>query len=151
MNISCDVIMDLIPLVKDNVASADSVDIVTEHLKSCEKCRREFEDPVLPMNPDLDDQRVAYSIKKKLYFAVSALLLIGALIGMAINKNSQLNAVPALIIVFGIAFVGLGIFKFKIKGDRNVERFFIGRAIGTLIVFAGLGIYLLLKYGLHLF
>jgi len=151
LNISCDVIMDLIPLVKDNVASTESVEIVAEHLKSCENCRHEFEDSALSVRSELDDQRVAHSIKKKLFFAISALLLIGALFGMAINKSSQMNAVPAVIIAIGIIFVGIRIFKFDIKGDRNMERFFMGRAIGTLVVFAILGIYLLLKYGLQLF
>ena len=34
MNISCDIILDLIPLVKDGVASEDSVKIVHEHIKA---------------------------------------------------------------------------------------------------------------------
>lgn len=83
--------------------------------------------------------------------ATSALLLIGAFIGMALNKNASLNFIPAIIIVLGIVLVGMLVFKFDLKGDRKVERFFIGRAIGTIIVFAILGMYLLLKYVLQLF
>jgi hypothetical protein len=58
---------------------------------------------------------------------------------------------PAIIVILGVASVGIAVFKFDIIGDRNVKRFFIGRAIGTIIVFVILGIYLLLKHGLHLF
>ena len=43
MKISCDVILDLIPLVKDGVASDDSSTIVKEHIKNCESCRAEFD------------------------------------------------------------------------------------------------------------
>ncbi|WP_186430369.1 zf-HC2 domain-containing protein [Clostridium sp. BSD9I1] len=151
MNISCDVILDLIPLVKDGVASKDSINLVSNHLKSCESCKLEFEGHTLPIPTEFDDKRVVSSIKKNLFLATSALLLIGAFIGMALNKNSHSNFMPAIIVVLGIVFVGIVVFKFDLKGDRSVKRFFIGRAIGTIIVFVILGIYLLLKYGLHLF
>ncbi|MBV7273845.1 zf-HC2 domain-containing protein [Clostridiaceae bacterium UIB06] len=151
MNISCDVILDLIPLVKDGVASKDSINLVSDHLKSCESCKLEFESHALPMPTEFDDKRVISTIKKKLFLATSALLLIGAFIGMALDKNSHSNFMPAIIIVLGIVFAGIVVFKFDLKGDRSVKRFFIGRAIGTIIVFVILGIYLLLKYGLHLF
>ena len=40
--ISCDICMDLIPLVRDGVASADSAAAVEEHLKTCPACRKAF-------------------------------------------------------------------------------------------------------------
>jgi len=36
--------------------------------------------------------------------------------------------------------------KFDLKGDKSVRKFFMGKAIGTVIVFGILGIYLLIKY-----
>ena len=39
MNLTCDIVMDLIPLYRDNAASADTVKAVEEHLKSCPACR----------------------------------------------------------------------------------------------------------------
>ncbi|MBL4932205.1 zf-HC2 domain-containing protein [Clostridium paridis] len=151
MNISCDIILDLIPLVNDRVASEDSIKLVAEHIKGCESCKLEFESHTLPIRTELDDKKVVSSIKKKLFFAMSALLLIGAFIGMALNKNSHSNFMPAIIVVLGIAFVGIMIFKFDLKGDRNMKSFFVGKAIGTIIIFAILGIYLLIKYVLNLF
>ena len=151
MNISCGVILDLIPLVKDIIASEDSIKLVTEHLKRGESCKLEFESYTLPNRTEFDDKRVVSSIQKKLFLAMSALLLLGAFIGMALNKNSNSNFMPAIIVVLGIVFVGITVFKFDLKGDRHMKRFFIGRAIGTIIVFVIFGIYLLLKYGLHLF
>ena len=38
--ISCDVCMDLMPLVKDGVASEDSVSLVREHIASCPECKK---------------------------------------------------------------------------------------------------------------
>ena len=42
MTLPCDVILDLIPLVKDEVASEASISLVNEHLKICENCRNEL-------------------------------------------------------------------------------------------------------------
>ena len=39
IEISCQVCLDLIPLVKDNVASEDSKKLVLEHIRQCEACK----------------------------------------------------------------------------------------------------------------
>lgn len=151
MNTSCDVILDLIPLVKDNVASEDSTKLVLAHLKNCENCKLEFQNYALPMGSEINDKRVVSAIKKKLFLAMSSLLLIGSFIGMALNKNSSSTFIPTIIAVLSIIFAGTLIFKFDLKGDISMRKFFIGKAIGTIIVFSLLGIYLLLKHVLHLF
>ena len=151
MNVPCDIILDLIPLVKDNVASEGSINLVSEHLESCENCKLEFENYSLPIQKEVDDKRVLFSIKKKLFLITSALLFLGAFIGMVLNKGTSPNFIPIIIIVLSIVMVGIMIFKFNSKGDESMRRFFAGKAIGTIIVFALLGIYLLLKYVLHLF
>lgn len=151
MNLPCNVVLDLIPLVKDNVASEDSINLVSEHLKSCEICKLEFENCALPIQKEIDDKRVLSSIKKKLFLITSALLFLGTFIGMVLNKSTSPDFMPIIIIVLSIIIVGILIFKFNSKGDESVRRFFAGKAIGTIIVFAILGIYLLLKYVLHLF
>jgi predicted anti-sigma-YlaC factor YlaD len=42
IEISCQVCLDLIPLVKDNVASEDSKKLVLEHIRQCEACKDEY-------------------------------------------------------------------------------------------------------------
>ena len=37
--IDCEICMDLIPLVKDGIASEESYKAVEEHVKECETCR----------------------------------------------------------------------------------------------------------------
>lgn len=146
MKTSCDVILDLLPLIKDNVASPASIKLVSEHLKSCEDCKLEFETYALPSQTRIDDKRVVSSIKKKLFLIMSSLLFIGAIIGMALNKNSTSNVIPAIIVVLSIVFAGILVFKSDSKGGIGMRRFFLGKAIGTIVLFAILGIYLLVKY-----
>ena len=43
MNISCDVIRDLLPLYAEDMVSRDSARLVEEHLKSCPSCAKELE------------------------------------------------------------------------------------------------------------
>lgn len=42
MNISCDIIKDLLPLYHDGVCSDDSKAMVEEHLSHCESCQVEL-------------------------------------------------------------------------------------------------------------
>ena len=39
MDISCDVIRDLLPLYAEDLASEDSRKLVEEHLRACDDCR----------------------------------------------------------------------------------------------------------------
>lgn len=50
MNISCEVIKDLLPLYHDGVCSCDSKAMVEEHLAGCENCKAELKamDIMLP-------------------------------------------------------------------------------------------------------
>ncbi len=145
MKVSCDVILDLIPLVKDNAASDESVELVSMHLESCERCKLEFNNYSIPSDQEVDDQKVLNSVKKKLFVVISGLMLVGAIIGMLLNNNSM-HYLTVIVSALTIFIVGLLIFKRKSGGDEGMKRFFIGRAIGTIIVFTILGIYLLVKY-----
>ena len=39
MNLTCDMVQDLLPLYKDGLASEDSAKAIREHLRSCKSCR----------------------------------------------------------------------------------------------------------------
>ena len=54
MNLSCDVIRDLLPLYADRAASADTAALVEEHLASCPACREELRrlGAALPAEPE---------------------------------------------------------------------------------------------------
>lgn len=70
--ISCDVMGDLLPLYVDDVVSADTRDLVEEHLQSCPSCQEKLEamrqPVVLPdfRNVQEQDTQTLKGIKKKL-------------------------------------------------------------------------------------
>ena len=41
--LKCEVIEDLLPLVKDGVASQESERLVMEHIQTCDNCRKEYD------------------------------------------------------------------------------------------------------------
>ncbi len=43
MNISCEIIRDLLPLYQQSKCCSQSTALVEEHLKHCSKCKKEFE------------------------------------------------------------------------------------------------------------
>ena len=43
MKLNCEIIKDLIPQCVDEIASDDSVNLVMEHILTCESCRNEYE------------------------------------------------------------------------------------------------------------
>ena len=65
MNISCDVIKDLLPLYHDGVCSEDSKKIVEEHLEHCGSCRDELRamDSVLPITNRTENLAEAEAVK----------------------------------------------------------------------------------------
>ena len=64
--ISCQVCLDLMPLVKDNVASQESRKLVFEHIRQCQGCKNEYESGNYTL-PEMNDKRVIQKIKKQLY------------------------------------------------------------------------------------
>ena len=66
MNISCDIIKDLLPLYHDGVCSEDSKNAVEEHLKHCESCRDELRamDSVLSISSRVENLAEAEAVQK---------------------------------------------------------------------------------------
>ena len=80
MNLSCDIIRDLLPLYAEELASADSADAVEEHLLGCESCRKAYEDMktcpvIIPEEPGLDTVRRGLW-RRRLLTALCAVLIV---------------------------------------------------------------------------
>ena len=90
--ITCDMCMDLMPLVHDGVASTDSVNAVEHHIHTCEICRSLYEGG-LPM-PSHGEQ-VMDDMRKKLRVFMSMVLVFGVLYGVSLTAGEGLflNAV----------------------------------------------------------
>ncbi len=89
MNISCDVVSDLIPLVKDGVASEDSTAIVNAHIQNCESCREAFK-TFMPMPIDpirVKDEKIIFAIKRSILITQLIILMAGAIIGVALSNS----------------------------------------------------------------
>lgn len=87
--ISCNVCIDLMPLVKDNVASEDSVELVSEHVADCEQCKDIFMQESI-VNAPMNSVKVLGKIKAKLTLILLAIIIGGALFGMILSNGSGL-------------------------------------------------------------
>lgn len=84
----CNVIQDMIPLVKDNVASQETIKIVTEHIDSCEGCKTEFNSFVAVPVLETDDKKNIKQIKKHVFKVGFFVLVLGAMLGVAMSFSS---------------------------------------------------------------
>jgi len=89
MKISCDVILDLIPLVKDGVASEGSSLIVNEHIKKCETCQAEFEESykIELKQPSIKDEKIISAIKRSIFISQIIILILGGIVGIIITDT----------------------------------------------------------------
>lgn len=87
-SISCDICLDLIPLVRDKVASDDSNALVFEHIKNCESCREEFEHTNIASANEIDDDKIIKSIRKSLFLTGFVFVFCGALLGVYLSNSS---------------------------------------------------------------
>lgn len=113
MNVSCDVILDLIPLVKDGVASDESCRIVNEHIKSCKRCKTEFEtfESINLQELNLKDEKIIFSIKRSVFITQIAILIIGAILGVALSDSVSMFYNFMIMPLIG----GISLFAFKEK------------------------------------
>jgi hypothetical protein len=74
MNLSCDVIQDLLPLYAEGIASKASDALVEEHLKTCEACRKKYKSmkAKVTVMPDstLPLKKIQKKMRRKRYAAV---------------------------------------------------------------------------------
>jgi len=147
MRIPCELAEDLIPLIKDGIASQASSEIVNEHISECQACKKLFEEQGYLYRKANSPQLRKL---KWVLFAVFALLFtIGGLLEHF--SSSVKTPMPIALVVVGVlAMIPLAKIIGKGKPD-SMNRFFYGKAIVTVILFALIGLYLLLRYVFRLF
>ncbi len=86
--ITCDICMDLIPLIKDGVGSTDSEKAVYEHVKECADCN----DFLSGFNQRLiiNDEKVFGKIRKQINFAILVLTGLSILFGIGLTMNENM-------------------------------------------------------------
>lgn len=113
LNLSCDIILDLIPLVKDGVASKDSTIIVNEHIKYCDSCRAEFKtfETIKAEQTVMKDQKIIFAIKRGIFITQLIILIAGAIIGVALSNSMGMFYNFLIMPIIG----GIGFITFKKK------------------------------------
>ena len=88
MNLPCEVILDLIPLCKDNVASDESCHFVEKHIAKCTSCRHEYEsiESVVNSNtPMPDEKQFLRKLRLNILKLQGILLIVGAVLGVSMT------------------------------------------------------------------
>lgn len=86
--LKCEVIEDLIPLVKDGVASQESERLVMEHIQTCDNCRKEYDSINSAKKSQKNgpkDEFIVKKIKQRLFLLQSTVLVAGAILGAALT------------------------------------------------------------------
>lgn len=89
MNISCEIIKDLLPLYHDGICSSDSKKMIEEHLAHCDSCRAELQaiHDELPINhkkQNLNEVEAVKKLSRRWKKGMNRSLLKGILITIAI-------------------------------------------------------------------
>ena len=111
-DISCNVIKDLIPLVKDGIASEESVRLVTEHIAICEECRILFGDTTIPEDT-LDLTKSFNKLQGKIRTSAAMIMMFGIFFGLSFTATDMIfyNTV----IMPAIGALGYIIFGWKVS------------------------------------
>lgn len=99
MEISCEICRDLMPLVRDGVAGADSREAVMAHLEGCEACRMLFEEEIPVQNREHALDKAVKRVQ-----TVSAMIYWGlVLVGMFICEMvMQFSSIALLLAAFSV-------------------------------------------------
>lgn len=130
--IPCDVIMDLMPLVKDGIASEESERLVSEHIKQCGECNNLFggqEDT----ESSFDLAKAFGKFQSKLRVSAAMFMMFGIFYGLSFTATDMIfyNTV----IMPAIGALGYMIFGWKVVINIPVLLFvthFITNFTGTL-------------------
>ena len=108
IEITCDMCMDLAPLVRDGVASADSEAAVRSHLEHCPACRAALAGELPPPS---DSRRAWHKLLRHVRLMALLLLLFGLCFGLSLSGSGELFYNVWLMPLLGA--VGYGLFRWK--------------------------------------
>lgn len=107
--LSCEMCMDLMPLVRDGVASEDSSKAVEEHLSECEVCRRIFAE--IPMMGESRDAALAKAVKRVKQASAAVLVfvvLMGIVLCELVFQGSSVIFLAAVLMAWWLFRVACG-------------------------------------------
>lgn len=88
--IECEICMDLIPLVKDGIASEESYKAVEAHVKECKTCRKLYGENQEATQITTDENHAWKQIQKKWTGFFFALLCVGIVFGVSLTNQAEM-------------------------------------------------------------
>lgn len=88
--ITCDMCMDLIPLVKDGIASEDSCLAVKEHIETCEICKKQYAGEITETSINIDLERELIKLKRRLQTFSTVLMMFGVFFGLSLTASNEM-------------------------------------------------------------
>ena len=108
MQLSCDMCMDLMPLVKDGVASEDSRKAVLDHMENCPFCAALYnQDGQQEPNQDRAWQKLSKALNRVSWLV----MMFGIFFGLSLTAGSDMFYNSILMPLIGA--LGYGIFRWK--------------------------------------
>ena len=125
----CDICRDLIPLVRDNVASENSRKSVLTHIESCDECREEYGCySAIPTETvdEIADKKIMKKAKLCIWVGAAALLLLGLFLGIDISVTGSQLTFMVPVAAFAILSV--------VRGKESIARmcWVLGAVIGFI-------------------
>lgn len=106
--ISCEVCRDLMPLVKDGIASEESRAAVMGHLERCDACRKLFGTERTASEPQ---ESVLSRVMHRMRLFLAMLLMFGILFGLSLTAGSSIFY--NVVLMPAIGAVGYYLFRWK--------------------------------------
>lgn len=133
--ISCNIVRDVLPLYLDDVVSDETKEMVEEHLKSCEACKKEAtimkQDVILPINQNtqLAEAKVLKNLKIKIRRRKIAVGIISAISAVTVIVSLL------LFLTFSKSYIPYDDTQFEIAElNGNIYACYYGNAFGGSVV-----------------
>ena len=125
--ISCDICMDLMPLVRDGIASEDSRAAVEEHIKDCPDCAAAYGESVpAPAKESLALKK----IRSRIRIGMSMLLMFGIVFGINLTEGVDMFNNSLLMPILGV----LGYILFRWRALYLMPLLLFGTSVLSLLL-----------------
>ena len=123
--ITCDICMDLMPLVRDCVASEGSENAVMKHISDCEDCKKIYdemyinnksiiEDDDIPKSINID--KAAKKVEKKINKYLGMIIMFGIFFGLSLTASEEMFLNSFIMPIIG----AFGYYLFRLKAAYTV-------------------------------
>lgn len=125
--ISCDMCLDLMPLVRDGVAGTDSRAAVEAHIAQCESCREIFEQG----SPECDSEQALSKTIKNIQRVCKAVLIGVVLLGIVLCEMVMQGSSMIFVLLCWVVFA---LIRFALRRDKGWLRRVISLCLALALI-----------------